>query len=423
MPVPLSIRPLARRFFASVVLVAPLAWAPPARAAKPPTPLLNIRLEDLGYQPVPNRYFMLGDSVLTVHFVDETHLLVTFTSRGLLTRLPDAQSSDQDQNVTAVLLELPTGKVLARTLWRERDRGQYLWALGHGRFILRNRTRLSLLDPLGNLAAGKPFEEESFVELHRPVGYITVSPDHDLLSIETVPPPRPKAVAATPLPSASNGSGLQLKKRVEPPPTEQSEVQINFFRLLYEPAAGKPERLIVQSAGIVRAPNLIDIPATADGYLDVAQESAGVYLFDFRGHGGQHLELAPFDTSCSPAPHFVSSTEFIAFGCRGSDDKVQMAGFNLHGEEPWINAFPNRRYFTSVVSASVAGRFALSGTLLTGAYVDVDNMVPEQIVAQEIEVFQNWDGRALLKLNASPFQRAGQNFDLSPQRPDPRHHP
>jgi hypothetical protein len=70
--------------------------------------------------------------------------------------------------------------------------------------------------------------------------------------------------------------------------------------------------------------------------------------------------------------------------------------------------------FPYVTAAPAAGRFALSRTLLSGTYIDPDNLMPDQVSGQEVTVMQNWDGRTLFKLNASPFQRAGQNFDLAP---------
>jgi hypothetical protein len=409
-----------RRFYPSLLTACVVvggslaAGSLPARAAKPSGPIFSVPLEELGYLGVPPRYLLLGDSILTVHFADDTHLLVTFTTRGLLKRLADAREDDADQNVAALLIEIPSGKVLARTDWRERDRGQYLWAIGHGRFVLRVRSHLALLDPMANLAAGKAFEEEPFLEFQRQIGYIDVAPTGDLLSIETVPVPKPKpkevSVSSTITPDTTPG----LKTRTEPPESETPKVQINFLRMVTETAPGKPDRVIFQSAGVLRTLNLIEIPATGDGYLDIARESGAVYDFDFQAHGGKRIELSPFDTSCSPRPHFVSASEFIAFGCRGSDDKQEMAGFNLHGEETWINAFPNHHMFPQLVAAPAAGRFALSRTLLNGPYIDPDNLTPDEVTAQEVSVMQNWDGHTLLKVNASPFQRAGQNFDLSP---------
>ena len=56
----------------------------------------------------------------------------------------------------AVLLELPTGKVLARTTWRLHDHAQYLWNLGHGHFLLRIRDTLTTFAPLANSLQASP---------------------------------------------------------------------------------------------------------------------------------------------------------------------------------------------------------------------------------------------------------------------------
>jgi hypothetical protein len=46
---------------------------------------------------------------------------------------------------------------------------------------------------------------------------------------------------------------------------------------------------------------------------------------------------------------------------------------------------------------------------------DLESLTSDDLTAQEITVMQNYDGRQLLKVQASPIQRAGQNFDLSPE--------
>ena len=63
--------------------------------------------------------------MFTVDFVDEKHLLLTYSTKRLLKRLPDCPAGDQDRVIDAVLLEVPSGKVLGRTSWRTHDRGQY----------------------------------------------------------------------------------------------------------------------------------------------------------------------------------------------------------------------------------------------------------------------------------------------------------
>lgn len=377
-------------------------------------PVLRIPMETLGFQPPASRVQALGGTVVTLHFVDDQHLLFTYYARKLMRRLPDALPEDDDGIVAALLLELPTGRVLARTEWRTRDRDQYLWPIGHGRFLLRIRTKLTLLNPMGQLARGDAFREEPFADYKRRIGYITTSPGGDLLTIETVPPPKPKLVGGAA--SAAAFAAAQSGGRpTEPEPeARKAEVQVFFYRLLIEKIPGEPERLIRRHAGMLNASNLVDVPVNAQGYLSIAKESSRVYLFDFQPHIGKRIELSPYETTCLPHPYFVSRSDFVAFGCHGAVDKPQLGGFNLQGEHAWIEVLSGAHVTHSIVAAPASGRFALSRALRFGAAIDPMNVAQEEITGQEITVRQNYDGHLLLKVQANPIQQNGQNFDLSP---------
>ena len=383
-----------------VVLAPGCGWA----RGGPKTPQVQtISLAELGFQAVPPRLLLGGDAMYTLNYVDDGHLLVTWTTRGLIKRRDDSEANDEDRNVAAVLLEAPSGKVLARTEWHLRDHRQYLWALGHGHFMLRIRNELLVISPMEHLAAGKAFEEQVFLSLRREIAHISVSPMGDLLTLETEPLAIQVGIKGSP---AAAGATQTVTPVTEP---SKPQVQINFYRL-----RETGEKLELEAAGVVLARDLVELPVNAEGFLDVSLESAGVYLFDFQEHGGKRLELSPYDTSCIPRARFVSASEFIAFGCTTGVDKQQMAGFNLKGEENWIAAFPNRHVFPYVIAAPAAGRFALSRTVVSGLYLDLDHLTPEQVAGQEVTVLQSYDGRQLLKVTATPFQRAGGNFDLSP---------
>ena len=133
-----------------------------ARAARPNEPVVSIPLEPLGFMGFPAQFMLRRATMYTVHFVDASHVLLTYSSKSLMARLPDAGPKDDDRNVAALLLELPSGKVLARTEWRTRDRDQYLWPLRHGRFLLRIRSKLTLLDPLQQMKTGEAFRQMPF---------------------------------------------------------------------------------------------------------------------------------------------------------------------------------------------------------------------------------------------------------------------
>ncbi len=391
-----------------------LALLPALHAAgKPSDPVLSLPMETYGFQAIPARSLLSGATMLTLHFVDNTHMLFTFHTRGLMARMPDASPEDDDRRVTAVLIELPTGRELARTIWRTRDQEQYLWPLEHGRFLLRIRNKLTVLDPLRDLAGGHAFLEHPFLDLKRRIGYIAVSPGGDLLVVETAPPRARAAASVTPRIAAA-GSSPETGAPEEPEPPARATVEIHLFRVSVDEQPGEREHLIAHASGLIGARGLLNIPATAEGFIDVTREAPGSYLFDFQSHAGKRVELAGYTTTCSPRPFFISRSEFVAFGCHGAADKIQLSGFNLRGEEPWIQVFSNQHVAPMVLSAPAAGRFVLSRVLVAGSYVNLENLLPQDLSAQEVTVMQNHDGRQLLKLQVAPIQRSGQNFDISP---------
>src|ERR1700734_3582401 len=220
MPVPERSNPmLHRRLWALAALL--LLAGIPVRAARGPEPPLRIPLESLGFQPQSIQFLLAGSSMLTLHYVDDQHLLLTFSARHLLRRLVDDPEDDQDRAIDAVLLEVPSGHVLARTTWRTHDHGQYLWALGHGHFLLRVRDSLTTFAPMANLSTGEPFAETPFlVTVDRRIASIHLTPDADFLTIETVKPTPPKS---KPKPNLFGPD--------PPPQLEQpAAVQINFYR-------------------------------------------------------------------------------------------------------------------------------------------------------------------------------------------------
>ena len=72
-----------------LLLVTPLL-------ARGPEPPLRIPLEPLGFPPPFTQFLAAGSSLFTVHYIDDRHLLLTFTVRRLLSRLPDEPEDDRD---------------------------------------------------------------------------------------------------------------------------------------------------------------------------------------------------------------------------------------------------------------------------------------------------------------------------------------
>ena len=418
MPVPPSTiaprRPRSR--LAMLLLVAALAL--PTLAARPPD--IRIPLESLGYVPFAAPILSSGASILTLDYVDGRHLLVTFGFRRLMKRLPDDPPQDVDRNIEAVLVDLPSGEILARTSWRLHDPAQYLWPLSSGRFLLRVRDRLTTIAPLANLKSGEAFKEHLLLASPRPIGAVLLSPDASLLILETLD----RLPAAEPQRSPSPGTtayaaqqAAQQQAAAEIPLKLRVPVQVHFYRL----RAGETEAdVYAQAAGTALARNLVSIPADGAGFLSILDQGRQHWAFNYNFYRGKVEELSPFDSTCHPLPILVSRSEFIAFGCRSGNQRQMFGGFNLRGEEMWEQAIPETYVNPGFSFAPAAGRFAF-GRVTTAAVVGDANtasLSPDQYSSDLVTVFQTDSGKQIFRLECSPVLPAGQNFALSPDGAD-----
>jgi hypothetical protein len=430
MPLPTPI-PGRRGSPLTLLALALLAATAIPALARDPQPLFRFPLEPFGYQPIASRYLLEGATMLTLDYVDDRHLLVTFGIARLMPRLADCPPDDSDRTVRAVLLELPTGRELARTEWRFHDVGQYLWDLGGGVFMLRNRDTLTTFTPLQNLASGHPFVQQTFLHFERRIKAIEVSANHDLLSVETVKrePPQPADPNPGPPQPAPRRTGLLRRDPAalssDPrTPTDAAKpdrvpFEINFIRLHHsDPATGSddvvPSRVVPSIDGRIHTSKSVTVPLTSEGFLRSQSFTRDGVLLDFLTFEGKDIDLGDFPTSCPPRPTFISPSEFIAFGCRGADGSLDLAGFNLHGDFIWQINFTDEQAYPSIASAIPAGRFAFSRTVTSTHVFGSETPSPDQLQAQEVRVIQMYNGKQLLRVTTSPIQRAGQNFALSP---------
>lgn len=374
---------------AGSLLAAWWALAVSAATAPPSEQPIRIPLNPLGFQTLSSDFLAAGTSMFTVDFVDNTHLLVTFCVHRLMQRETDPPPDDDDRTVKAVLLELPSGKVEAQTEWRTHDRSRYLWNLGHGRFLLRIRDSLNVLAPLDPANQNDRLRETPLLQMDRRIVAILVSSAGDLLTVESTK--RPGVVLAA-----------------EGQTTDSAPVQINFYRLRDGDGALK-----AISAGAIRTRNAVELPMTTAGFLDIFDDGKGTWLFNFDELAGKVNELLAFDTSCFPRATFVGHSEFVVFGCRGSDDKQDVAAFNLKGEEMWQQNFTDTHVTPTFSFAPEAGRFALGRTIVAGL-MDPESLPAAAVSGQEVRVYQSYNGRQLFRMDCSPAERAGQNFALSP---------
>jgi hypothetical protein len=391
------------------LLQAGVMWA----GEKQPVPAVKISLESLGYPGASQSFLDAGASMLTVNFLDDKHLLVTYSERNLVPRLVGDPEEHDDRLVAGEVVELPTGKVLAKTEWHMHDHARYLWPLGRGRFLLRIEGTLYTMAPLARMSGGEgavnPFERAVLPGRQAKPTLVYTSEDGGMLTVESQVGVAQKAI------EVSNTTVVP-----------QTVTIIDFYRL--EGDGSAESALVVTPVGEVRSPEPFYLPITADGYMWPQPSGNGKWALTFDDFTGKTHPVATLDSSCSPRVEMVSPSEFVAMTCRGAAERIRMGSYGMDGTETWQEDVGDYGQPTFAY-APAAGRFAVShrterptppggvAGLLTGKGMGpsvppgaVDQPVSE---GQEVRVYQNASGDLLLKLQVSPALKTAENFDLS----------
>jgi hypothetical protein len=384
------------RMVSAVALGAVLCLAGTARAGeKKPVPWVQVSLESLGFPGVSSALLGAGASMLTVHFLDDSHLLVTFSLRKLVPRVEQDPEDHEDRLVAGMIVDLPSGKVEARTEWHMHDHARYLWSLGHGRFLLRIGDDLSTMAPLKGLAAGNAFARTTFPGRQARPSLVDVSADGGVVTVETV--------------FVEPGAKLVVGDADSAQATATRAV-IDFFRIAEDDG---PAGFVVKPAGSVLSKTLFLVPVDADGYLWAEDQGGGVWGVTFDGFEGKTIELGKIQSSCRPRLQMTSRSEFLAMTCQGSDEHIKMASYGLDGTETWEDPVGNSGA-PSFAFAPAAARFAVSGnngTVVTST--GPTGLPDDDAPRQEVRVYQNASGDLLLRVECTPAFKTAENFDLA----------
>ena len=386
-----------------------------AVAERPPVPALRIPLEQLGFPGYPVALLHAGASMATVHLLDRTHVLFTFSLRSLVRRLPDEGESDTGRMVAGEIVELPSGKVLARTEWRLRDHGRYLWSAGQGLFVLRSGRELSVFAPLRGLEHGKAFERIALPHRSGTPELIESSPDGKILTVQLQHPEEERNETA-------EGDEQSRRKRTtiefyrlsesEPEKSEPEKGQPEKREPEKRPSErGQPDHLVqVQHAGVIGAPGFLRLSVDGDGYLWAEEQRHNAWAVSFNEYEGKPQSLAQVDSTCAPTLRLLSRSEFATLSC-GAGDGSRLASFGFDGHLNWDEPLDATLQAPTFATAPLAGRFALSRVYADSTAAAA--AAPLGGVGEEIRVYGNESGDLLLRVNCAPVERTAENFDLS----------
>jgi VWFA-related protein len=370
-------------FLFMIAMVACVTLVCPANGAADdiavPTPAAQINLLPLGYTGLSAGARQSDGSNLSVDFVDSRHVLVTFNPKKLFKRLPECPSTHADRLIHAVVIEVPSGKVVKETDWYLHDLRRYVWKLGSGRVLVRRLNRLYEIN--SNL------EEKLVFDSPKDLLWVTVTPDGNQFIVET---------------SAGTAKDSE-KNKSKNDPKNKERVQVTFL---------DASSLVVQRSIEVRG--RIRLEGTSSGFADVRRQGINKWLVEFDNTYVTRVKARPV-----PDLLYSSANTLLIGRCAVSRAGYNVSTFTITGTFLWRQHWEDCRFSPVARHSEDGSRFAV-GT------VSVRSVPPnrteseqsdtaEEGLVQHVQVFDTATGNSVLSLTLAPAVLDGQNFSLSPE--------
>jgi len=354
-------------------------------------PAFSIPVEPLGFFGPGAIYQGQRDSLVSLDFFDEDHLLFTFHAPGLIRRQDNPGISGDEHQVRAVALSLPEGTITAEALWTLHDRGRYLWMLHDGSFMLRIENDLQV--------GGASLELRPAFHFQGPLLWVEMDPLQKWIVANTREPADSKAIPGV-VPSPSNA----LASIFGDSPGAPAKPEI-VLRVLHRESG----RVMLAS----RARGTLHLPINADGYLEALRGKGREWIVNLRHFTGEDKIIGKVDSVCAPSLEFVSQNESLATTCN-SDGSRWMFAMSTEGKSLWSASAVSTQIWPRLVMAPNGSRLARETLLVTHSIDATSPLSFEDVKAQVVEVYDAADGRRILMVPASPVLDGGGNVAISP---------
>ncbi len=371
------------------------ADTPPAEPSRPKHPAsqpaaFTIPVEPLGFFAPGAIYQGQRESLVSLDFLDEDHLLFTFHAPGLIRRESNSAAGDERQ-IRAVVLALPSGTLNAEALWTLHDRGRYLWMLNDGHFLLRDQKNLQLGDASLELKASLLFQG--------PLLWLELDPSQDLIATDSREPTGTKPQAGT-VPSPATASAWITSDEVKQ--YAQPDIVLRIVRR----ATG--EVMLVS-----RTRTTVHLPINAEGFVESLRGKGHDWALDLNYFRGGNRVMGSLDSMCAPSVEFVSNPEVLVTTCN-PDNSRWMVAMSTDGKRFWSVAKPPTQIWPRLIMAPNGLRFARETLTVTHP---IDTFAPlsfDDVTGQLVEVYDAISGKMELTASASPILDGGGNVAISP---------
>ncbi|HEY0794685.1 MAG TPA: hypothetical protein VGD64_02780 [Acidisarcina sp.] len=366
-------------------LVIPGAHAANDKARAGPQPAFTLPVEPLGFHPQSAAVLVSRLSTNSLDFIDEDHLLLTFRSMGLLKRDASTRPGEQDQSIHAVVLELPSGKIIRTADWRMHDHGRYLWPMQDGRFLIRQRDTLFMTDA--------SLELRPYLDAPSRLQGVQPSPDGKLLVIQLDKERH----------SASEHQRLTQQALDADASLPREDVSI----LIVNAATGAV-------LGRTDAARPIDLPLMGDGYLETLPSKLDHWLLSYVGLSGEKKVFGDVLSTCAPTEVAATPSISLLITCHAKTDDHLVQGIDAQGKLLWESWWGSAQIWPAFAHSRDGSRLAISHLRATHGVDALDPIGDEDIKGETLQVLDSTSGIVLLNINVTPAVSSSENFALSP---------
>lgn len=363
---------------------------PPVKATLPPA--FTVPVEPLGFSPPGDFYLGSRNTLVSLDFLDEDHLLFTFRVPGLIHRVPGTEEASWDERrIRVLVLKLPQGTVQSESLWTLHDRARYLWMVGHGQFLLRDGDNLKLGDA--------SLELRPYLHFPGPVLTVAIDPAGQYLVAQSAEPPTTASEAG----------------EVGSPATAQAEVVGENKNSSREPDLVL--RILRRDSGKVmlvsHIRSQVRLAINDEAYLETLRGRAMNWMLNLNYFTGGSAIVGSVESVCSPDVDFISTREIMATTCMASGQR-RLVAVTTKGKRLWDLPVPETAVWPNLVLSPDGLRLARE--TLTASH-GVNASAPlggDDIRGQDVTVMDAATGKVELRALASPIFDAGGNVAFSP---------
>lgn len=347
-------------------------------------PSWSIPVEPLGFAAPGENYLGSRNSMASLDFLGEDRLLFTFRVPGLMKREPGNSSEDQRQ-IRAVVLTLPSGAIQSQTDWTVHDRSSYLARADDDHFLLRDRDVIYQGDSSLN--------RQPILRYPGPLVSVHLSPGGQFIVTNS----QEAAKSA----SASSESDQKQAK----PESDDADQTKTVLRIL--------KRDTHQVVFVTNVRNPVDLPVNNDGILTALRGNGPDWDISLTYFSGQNRTIGKVKSVCAPGLDFLSQELALATACSDGGDNALVA-LTTAGATLWTDLVSDRLVWPLIAAAPNGLRFARETLFISHSINAFAPLGTEDIKGQWIRVFDSATGNVVFESPATPILDAGGNIALSP---------